>query len=406
MFELTPRTAAGARLVAMAEDLAADLAICAPEHDRDASYPFGSVEALRARGYFTAPIPSEHGGLGVESVHDLVVASGRLARGDASVAIGINMHLLILVNVVRRWRMATAAGDLRRAEAFAASMERVAREGVIMASAGSEPGQDLTRPSTTATRTASGWQIDGRKIFCTMSPVATTLVTAVRFDGGDGGERYGYAQVPADADGVLVHDDWDGLGMRASGSHSVTFDAVEVPGAALRGGFRVGDAVAYMERNLPAGLFHAAASLGIAESAHGLAVDGIARRSDGAGDSWARSLLAESAIELSAARATLSRAAELVDALADEHPASVPPAGATITVFTEAQAAKTFVNGIAQRVVDRAMTLSGGAGYRNGHPLARAYRDVRAGSFMHPLGANRAHDLIGRVTLGLDLELS
>jgi L-evernosamine nitrososynthase len=406
MFELTPRTAPGACLVAMAEDLATDLALDAPDHDRDASYPFGSIEALRARGFFTAPIPVAHGGLGVDTIHDLVVASGRLARGDASVAIGINMHLLILVNVVRRWRMATAAGDARRAEAFAASMERVARDGVIMASAGSEPGQDLTRPSTTATRTGAGWRIDGRKIFCTMSPVATTLVTAVRFDAGDGDERYGYAQVPADADGVVVHDDWDGLGMRASGSHSVTFDAVELPASALRGGFPVGDEVAYMERNLPAGLLHAAASLGIAESAHELAVEGIARRPDGADDGWARTLLAENAIELSASRATLSRAADLVDALADEHPASVPPPDAIIAVFTEAQAAKTFVNGISQRIVDRAMTLSGGAGYRNAHPLSRAYRDVRAGAFMHPLGANRAHDLIGRVALGLDLALS
>ena len=41
-----------------------------------------------------------------------------------------------------------------------------------------------------------------------------------------------------------------------------------------------------------------------------------------------------------------------------------------------------------------------GAGYRNGHPLARAYRDVRAGAFMHPLGTNRAYDLIADVALG------
>ena len=43
--------------------------------------------------------------------------------------------------------------------------------------------------------------------------------------------------------------------------------------------------------------------------------------------------------------------------------------------------------------------LSGGAGYLNGGPLARAYRDVKAGSFMHPLGANRAYDHLAHAAL-------
>jgi hypothetical protein len=34
------------------------------------------------------------------------------------------------------------------------------------------------------------------------------------------------------------------------------------------------------------------------------------------------------------------------------------------------------------------------------HPLSRAYRDVRATAFMHPLGANRAYEFLGRVGLG------
>jgi alkylation response protein AidB-like acyl-CoA dehydrogenase len=48
----------------------------------------------------------------------------------------------------------------------------------------------------------------------------------------------------------------------------------------------------------------------------------------------------------------------------------------------------------------RALALSGGAGYVNGSALARAYRDVRAATFMHPLGANRAYDYLAGVALG------
>jgi alkylation response protein AidB-like acyl-CoA dehydrogenase len=390
MFELTAKTEAGTRLVQIAEALADDFANRAAIHDREASFPHAGIDALKAAGYFTAPIPAERGGLGVTSVHDLVVASSRLARGDASIAIGVNMHLVVLVNIVRRWQAAVAVGNERRAAAFGASMDAIAREGMVIAVAVSELGQDLTRPRTTATRTPSGWRIDGRKAFCTMAPAATVLYTAVTFLDDDGIERYGYAQVPPDAAGVEIHDDWDALGMRASGSHSVTLAGVEVPHAALRGGFVTGDANAYMERNLFNGLFHAAASLGIAESAASAANDTLAAR--GEPDPRARTLIAENAVELGAARATLSRSATLADE-ADRH---------VVALFAETQAAKTFVTEAAVRVVDRALALSGGAGYLNGHPLARAYRDVRAGGFMHPLGANRAYEFLGDVALGRD----
>src|SRR4051794_14868662 len=280
MVQLTAKTQPGARLVRMAEALAEDLASRAAIHDREASFPHAGIDALKRAGYFTAPIPEPYGGLGGTSVHDLVVAASRLARGDASIAIGVNMHVVLLSNMVRRWQGAVAARDDRRAAAFGASLEAIARDGVVLAAAISELGQDLTRPRTTATRTPSGWRIDGRKAFCTMSPAATVLFTAVTFVDDKGVERYGYAQVPADAAGVEIHDDWDALGMRASGSHSVTFATVSVARSALRGGFAAGDGDAYMERNLLAGLFHASASLGIAESAATGAASAVARRGD------------------------------------------------------------------------------------------------------------------------------
>ena len=393
MSELTAKTDSGARLVALAESLAEELATRAAHHDRDASFPHESIDALKRAGYFAAPIPVEHGGLGATSLHDVVVASSRLAHGDASVAIGVNMHLVILMNIVRRWQIAVGAGDERRAEIFATSMRSIARDGVVIAAAISELGQDLTRPQTRATRTPSGWRIDGRKAFCTMSPAATVLYTAVTFLDDGGVERYGYAQVPTDARGVEISGDWDALGMRASGSHSITFAGVELAREALPGGFPAGDSDGYMARNLAAGLFHASASLGIAESAAATVARSLAAR--GEPDARARTLLAENVVELGASRATLARAATLVDESDQD----------TAALFAETQLAKTFVNESAARIVDRALALSGGAGYLSAHPLSRAYRDVRAGAFMHPLGANRAYDLLGDVALGRELVL-
>jgi alkylation response protein AidB-like acyl-CoA dehydrogenase len=112
------------------------------------------------------------------------------------------------------------------------------------------------------------------------------------------------------------------------------------------------------------------------------------------------SLLAENEVELGACRATLARAGALVDEHNEAHPTEVGTADELRALFAQAQAAKAFLNEASARVVDRALALSGGAGYFNTHPLARAYRDVRAGSFMHPLGANRAYEFLGHVALG------
>ena len=396
--ELTAHTEAGARLVALAEHLADSLAARAAAHDRNGTYPFEAVDALKAAGYFGAPIPPELGGLGVSSAHDLVVASSRLARGDASVAIGVNMHLVAVLNMERRRAVAAAAGQQRRARAWAAGLKQLARAGTVLAAAISERGQDLTRPGTVATRTATGWRIDGRKMFCTMSPAATDLYVAVTHTDDEGVERYAYAMVPTGAPGVVIHDDWDALGMRASGSHSISFEAVELPESGVRGGFPAGDPLPYMERNLVAGLFHAAAALGIAEHADAHAHRGLAERING--DARPRMLVADSAVDLAAARATLARAASLIDEHRIAHPASDGTPAQLEALFAEAQAAKAFVNEAAARVVDRALALSGGSGYVNGSPLARAYRDVKAGTFMHPLGANRAYDHLARVVLG------
>ena len=255
MLELTATTEPGAAWCASPRRSPRSCATRAAEHDREASFPHASVDALKRAGYFTAPIPAEHGGLGVTSVHDVVVASSRLARGDASVAIGVNMHLVDRAeHRARAGRPRSRAGDERRAAAFGASMAAIARDGVVMATAISELGQDLTRPAHDGDPHAAraGGSTAARRS-APMSPAATVLYTAVTFVDDDGVERYGYAPVPPDAAGVEIHGDWDALGMRASGSHSVTFTGVEVPRAALRGGFLGRRREAYMERNLVAG---------------------------------------------------------------------------------------------------------------------------------------------------------
>src|SRR5262249_17370895 len=185
--------------------------------------------------------------------------------------------------------------------------------------------------------------------------------------------------------------------------NSVSLQGVRLPASGVRGGFRAGDPVPYIERNLHSGLFHAAASLGIAEAADQTARTAIAGQING--DARPRTQIADHRVELSAARGVPSRAADLIAQHRAAHPATDGTPQALTALFAETQAAKAFTNAAAARIVERALALSGGAGYVNASPLARAYRDVKAGSFMHPLGANRAYDYLAHDALGEPADL-
>lgn len=407
-FQLEAVTEPGRRLVALAEDLAIDFATRAAQHDREGSFAYENVEALRRTGYLAAPIPAECGGMGVESAHDLLVASTRLARGDASTTIGLNMHLGNAMRQVRGWRRAMAAGNRVKAAGFALAMERIAAGEIVIAAGITEAGRELTEPATTARREGDGWIIDGTKIFGTFAPGATHLTVSATIVDEEGEDRYGMFNVPI-GEGVRVNDDWDALGMRGSGSGSITLEDVHIAENALRGEFPVGEwNAAVLERYMNAGLQHASASLGVAESAHALATKAAATQRKGrhgrplAERPTIQLLAAENAIDMAAMRAVFGRAGLLVDRYFAEHATSIGPDAEVRAVFTETQSAKTFVHLAAIRIVDRAMTMSGGAGFMTKHPLARHYRDVRAGPFMHPLGVNVAYEFIGQVTLGLE----
>jgi alkylation response protein AidB-like acyl-CoA dehydrogenase len=406
LLELRPKTPAGASLVACAEELAQRLAVDAAEHDTRGHFPLHSVTLLKQAGYFRAPVPAQLGGRGVESLFDILVASSRLARGDPATTLGLNMHLQIVSSLVRRWGAARCRGDARRAAAFGNSLTRIVDEDVVIAAAVSEPNQHLTQPTTRAVRDGSGWSLDGHKIVCSMAPAATTLLVSTRYQNQAGEDLYGYAEVAADAPGVVIHDDWDALGMRASGSDSISFEAVHVPATALRGGFPIGSARGYIERNLANGLFHASAALGIAEAAQETALGRLRGRSAAELGPAEQMLSAENEIALAALRALFGRTAEQVEGFFQAQLAHDADEQAWHTMFAEVQATKLFVGETAGRVVDRALTLAGGAGYHRSHALARAYRDVRAVGFMQPLSSGRAYAYLAQTALGLEPALA
>lgn len=403
--ELQAATEAGRELVASAEWFAAMFAQNAALYDRDGEFPQAHLDALRETGFLYAPAPVEAGGKGVESVHDLMVASSRLARGDASLTLGVNMHLLVLHSLSRQRRIAINVGDERKAEGLTASMKRLVGGGAFVAAAVSEIDQDLLRPSTTVVEDGVTWRLNGRKIISSGAPAATHFTVAATVTDADQ-ERYVYVMVPRSAPGVSVVDDWDALGMRASGSCTVLFENVEVPGFRPAKGTLANVITAeHLEETVAYGPAHAAASLGVAEAAHQASINAFCKKRQKSPGTPTRPFVqeraAENSIDLSAARAVFSRSLQMVDEYYAAHPCGRGTIAEASAVFAEVQRAKAFINAAAVRVADRAMAMAGGSGYMNSAPLARYYRDARAGSFMHPLGANVAMEYLGAHTLGL-----
>ena len=61
-------------------------------HDRENSFPFENIEAMKASGYTNLTVPVELGGGGATPL-DFALAQEQLARGDGPTAVAINMHL-------------------------------------------------------------------------------------------------------------------------------------------------------------------------------------------------------------------------------------------------------------------------------------------------------------------------
>ena len=191
-------------------------------HDREASFPFESVEDLRAAGYLAAPVPAEYGGLGAP-LAEVAAAQRALAKVDMSLAFAVGMHLMSVGSEAanRAWPDALRERIFRSVVAEGALLNQVATEPEL----GSPQGGG--RPQTTLTPCGEGrYRIDGRKSFTTLAPDLTWFLTYTAVEDGSGG--LARVAVHRDSPGLRIEETWDVVGLRSTGSHDVWFEGVEV----------------------------------------------------------------------------------------------------------------------------------------------------------------------------------
>ncbi len=402
-FAMTPRTDAGARFVAAAETLIPAFWQRADDADRDGIPCVENYQQMMDCGVAAAFVPEELGGGGLESVHDWILGIATLARGDGSSAIAINMHLAVSRGLALAHRAAASRGT--PPDGLSAPLSAIAAGEMLICATATERGTDNLHPLTEATRADQGWRIDGTKLFVTMSPVATHIAMNLRMRDADG-DHIATTMMPIDTPGVVPQDDWDALGMRASGSQSIKFVDARVPEPSVRrlgpwGKWSIGVLMNRTLANLPL----VGAFLGIAESAHEFALDAVSRQKRlGAPVNetpGVQQLVGEMEIELAKCRSVLQQAGLAMDEFLQRFAEEPPTLDAAHQIMKDYQSAKWVVNRGAIDIVSKAMDLLGGAGFMNSNPLARLYRDVRAGPFMQPFSVLEAREYVGKVALGL-----
>ena len=363
-------------LIEIARRLGAAHAEAAAECDRSGEINTALVEDLRAAGYLTAAMPKEAGG-GGHSLSEIVLAQAALAEYDASTALGVGMHLMVLGN--EGWGTRWRPHDRERLFACAR------RPGALFNVLATEPQlgapQRIERPATALTLDGPDrWLLRGRKSFGTFAERLSHAVVYASVD--DGSDDVCLVLLPMSTPGVSVERTWDAIGMRATASHDVVFDAVPVDADDIvnRSSYRVLTKRPAMTPwfALPV----AAVYLGIARAARNQAVEYARTRRPGGGarvadDPHVRELTGQMDADLMAAESTLLLAASAagLELLASPRFDAIEPIEA---------AAKLVVTSTAIRVVDAAMRVAGGAALRQGLPLERCYRDVRSGPVHHP----------------------
>jgi acyl-CoA dehydrogenase len=257
-----------------------------------------------------------------------------------------------------------AGSDAQRARWLPAITEGRAMAGFAMSEP--EAGSDVAALQTTARRDSESWVIDGEKHLISNAGIADLYVVFARTSGEAGSRGISAFLVPADTRGLTFAGPQVLAAPHPLGR--LRFDGCRVPADALLGeadqGFKLG--MMSLDRLRPT--VGAAANGMAARALDEAARHAATRRQFGqplGSFQLIREKLGRMSTELRAARLLVYHAAWTRDRGA-----------ARITV--EAAMAKSYATEAAQRVVDEAVQIVGGAGVLVGHPVERLYRSVRA----------------------------
>ena len=190
-------------------------------YDRERRFPRENVDELVSLGAHALILPREVGGLGM-GPEALVRVMEEVAYADGSTAVALNMHILIS-HFLRFLPMFPHATRV---------VEDIARNGALICGPGSVPTNDLdNRKAGFRVREASDcFVVDGKAGFASMSEGATYVMLGGWIEGDESQEPRVMMGIPRlDAKGIKNLRNWDAMGMRATASHDICCEGLEIP---------------------------------------------------------------------------------------------------------------------------------------------------------------------------------
>ena len=317
------------------------------------------VRALAGEGLLDHAVPAQFDrGMNDIDVRALCVARERLSY-ESSLA-----DLMFAMQGLGSFPVSIAGADeiKRRLLPLVKSGEAIAAFAITEPEAGS----DVSAIQTTARRDGAGYVIDGRKVFISNAGLADFYTVFAKTDKEGGHKGISAFVVEKDSQGFSFEGKIELIAPHPIGR--IRFDGCRVPAACLLGGEGEGFKIAMRTLDTFRPTVGAAA-VGLAWRA----MDEAVRYSRGRVQ-FGRPIsefqstqmkLAEMATELDAARLLVYRAAWKKDNSSER-------------VTLESAMAKLYATEAAQRIIDAAVQIHGGAGLVKGAAVEHLYREIRA----------------------------
>ena len=335
-------------------------------NDQHSRFPYENIEWLVNEGYTLLTLPKAYGGEGA-SVEDMVIIQTYLGSIDGATALSIGWHLSVVGQLYEQkmW-------DESMLNQFAESIRKGALVNRAVSEAETGSPTRGGRPATNAIKNENGYILNGVKTFTSMSKGLTHFIVSA-YD--ETIEQVGFYLIEKDTPGVEIADNWNMVGMRATESHDLILNDVQIPEQNFveirgAGGKKPNGWILHIPSTY----------LGIAQAARDYAVDFAKTYSPNSiegtiGDiTTVQQNIGKMESLLLSERTFVWRTASLYSNTHSDK-----------AIWNETSASKVLVMNQGLEVIDIAMRIVGAKSLEMERPLQRYYRDMRAGLHNPPM---------------------